>query len=50
MLVPLLYAPLLPLVRIGLKHKPPLRDACFAASVLAALAHAGYVMFSDSSV
>lgn len=50
-LVPLLYAPLLPLIRIGLRGQPPLlRDAAFGAALCVALSHAGYVMFSDSSV
>lgn len=50
LVVPLLAAPALPLIRIGLRHNPPLRDKAFAAVVLAALAHAGSIMFSDSSV
>ena len=50
MAIPLLYAPALPLIRLGLRHNPPLRDAAFGAAVLTALAHAGYIMFSDSSV
>jgi hypothetical protein len=50
MMVPLLYAPLLPLIRIGLRGNPPMRDAAFAGAVLAALAHAGYIMSSDSTV
>ena len=50
MFVPLIYAPLLPMIRVGLRHNPPLRDVVFAGGVLTALTHAGYVMFSDSSV
>jgi hypothetical protein len=50
MMVPLLYAPLAPLIRIGLRHNPPLRDAAFAGAIGVALIHAGYIMFSDSSV
>ena len=50
MMVPLLYAPLLPLIRLGLRQNPPLRDAVFGAAVGTALLHAGYIMFGDSSV
>ena len=50
MAVPLLYAPLLPLIRLTLRHNPPVRDAAFAAAVGVALLHAGYIMSSDSSV
>ncbi len=50
MMVPLLYAPLLPLIRLGLRNNPPLRDAAFGAAVLAALAHAGYIMSTDSTM
>ncbi|BDA46809.1 hypothetical protein COCOBI_09-2620 [Coccomyxa sp. Obi] len=51
-LVPLIYAPLLPLIRIGLKNRvaPATRDKIFGAAVLTALAHAGYVMSSDSTI
>ncbi|CAL8471427.1 g10969 [Coccomyxa elongata] len=52
LLVPLIYAPLLPLIRIGLKKRvaPATRDKIFGAAVLTALAHAGYVMSSDSTM
>ena len=50
MMVPLLYAPLLPLVRLGLRRNPPLRNAAFATCLAVALGHAGYIMFADSSV
>ena len=50
MLAPLAYAPLLPLVRIGLRRNPPLRDAVFGSCVLLALAHAGYIMSQDSTL
>ncbi|KAK3254631.1 hypothetical protein CYMTET_36161 [Cymbomonas tetramitiformis] len=48
--VPLAYAPVLPLIRVGLRHNPPMRDKAFAAGILVALTHAGYIMFSDSTV
>lgn len=50
--IPLLYAPLLPLIRIGLRGRLPQRqiDVIFGGAVLTALAHAGYIMGSDSSV
>ena len=50
MMVPLLYAPLLPLIRLGLRHNPRARDRAFAGAVLTALAHAGYIMSTDSTV
>ena len=50
MLAPLAYAPLLPLIRIGLRHNPPVRDVVFGSSVLLALAHAGWIMSQDSSM
>lgn len=49
-MVPLFYAPLLPLIRVSLRHNPPLRDKAFAAGIACGLVHAGYVMFNDSSV
>lgn len=50
--IPLMYAPALPLIRIGLRGRLPQKqiDVIFGASVLTALAHAGYIMGSDSSV
>lgn len=50
--IPLLYAPVLPLIRVGLRGRLPQKqiDIIFGASVLTALAHAGYIMASDSSV
>jgi len=52
LLVPLLYAPLLPLLRIGLRARlPPERLTQLTLGVIGvALSHAGYIMFSDSSV
>lgn len=48
--VPLLYAPLLPLIRLSLRSRPVLRDRVFAAAILVALSHAGYIMSHDTSV
>lgn len=48
--IPFLYAPLLPLIRVSLRHRPAIRDRAFAGAIACALAHAGYVMASDSSV
>ncbi|KAM3572661.1 hypothetical protein VYU27_005347 [Nannochloropsis oceanica] len=51
-LMPLIYAPILPLIRIGLRGRIPQRqiDIIFGGAVLTALGHAGYIMASDSSV
>eukprot|EP00250_Pteridium_aquilinum_P033317 c5446_g1_i1 orf=252-488(-) len=43
-LVPLVYAPVLPLIRIGLRHKPVLRDRLFTVVLGAALAHGIYLV------
>ena len=52
LLVPLLYAPVIPLLRIQLRGKvPPERLTQLVGGVVAiALSHAGYIMFSDSTV
>jgi hypothetical protein len=52
MLIPLLYAPLLPLIRISMRGRFPQHviDRTFGVGVGVALTHAGYIMFSDSSV
>lgn len=52
LLVPLLYAPLVPLMRIGLRNRvPPERLTQATLGIIAvALAHAGSYMFTDSSV
>lgn len=42
-LLPLAYAPLLPLIRIGFRSQPMLRDRLFTAAVGAALLHGGYL-------
>jgi len=49
-IVPFIYAPLLPLIRIGFKKNPPARDFLFASALACGLGHAGYVMAKDSSV
>ena len=49
-LVPLVWVPALPLIRHAFSHNPRLRDRVFLAGVFGALAHAGYVMFSESTV
>jgi hypothetical protein len=41
---------LTPRASAGLRRNPPLRDKAFAGAVMAALAHAGYIMSSDSTV
>jgi len=52
MYAPLLYGPALPLIRIGLRGRLPQRqvDAIFLTGIGIALSHAGFIMFSDSSV
>ncbi|CAK9223476.1 unnamed protein product [Sphagnum troendelagicum] len=43
-LVPLIYAPVLPLIRIGFRTKPVLRDRLFGVVLVAALLHGGYLV------
>ncbi|KAG0563007.1 hypothetical protein M758_9G187000 [Ceratodon purpureus] len=43
-LVPLLYAPVLPLIRIGLRRQPVLRDRLFGVVLAAGLLHGGYLV------
>ncbi|KAI7744156.1 hypothetical protein M8C21_033357 [Ambrosia artemisiifolia] len=43
-LVPLIYAPVLPLIRLTLKHKPVLRDRLFTAVLVGAFAHGSYLV------
>ena len=52
LLVPLIYAPLLPVARIGLRGRiPPQQLTQLSMGIIAlALSHAGYIMFSDSTV
>ena len=51
LLVPLLYAPVVPLARIGLRGRVPQAtiDRIVGGTIAAALAHAGYIMVSDGS-
>lgn len=52
LLVPLLYAPLLPLMIIGLRGRVSRErlTQIVSGTILLALCHAGSIMFSDSSV
>lgn len=43
-LVPLIYAPALPLIRIALRHKPVLRDRLFYGVLAGAFAHGTYLL------
>ena len=51
LLVPLLYAPVVPLAHIGLRGRVPQAtiDRIVGGTIAAALAHAGYIMVGDSS-
>ncbi|GMH20539.1 hypothetical protein Nepgr_022380 [Nepenthes gracilis] len=44
LLAPLIYAPILPLIRISLRHKPILRDRLFIAVLAGAFAHGAYLV------
>ncbi|KAH6761670.1 SH3/FCH domain protein, partial [Perilla frutescens var. hirtella] len=44
-LIPLIYAPVLPLVRLTLRHKPVLRDRVFGAVLVGAFAHGFYLVY-----
>ena len=48
-LLPILYAPCLPLIRIGLRGRlaQPTIDRIFGGAILMALSHAGYVMLKS---
>ena len=48
-LVPIVYAPILPLIRIGLRGRvsQPVIDRIFLGSVGVALSHAGYIMLKS---
>ncbi|PNY00804.1 hypothetical protein L195_g024091 [Trifolium pratense] len=48
-LVPLIYAPVLPLIRLSLRHKPVLRDRLFTAVLAGAFAHAFDPCHRDST-
>ncbi|CAJ2634843.1 unnamed protein product [Trifolium pratense] len=45
-LVPLIYAPVLPLIRLSLRHKPVLRDRLFTAVLAGAFAHGFYLILN----
>ncbi|XP_022999556.1 uncharacterized protein LOC111493883 [Cucurbita maxima] len=45
-LVPLVYAPVLPLIRIALRKNPVVRDRLFTAVLAGAFAH-GFYLVSD---
>ncbi|XP_039799346.1 uncharacterized protein LOC120664277 isoform X1 [Panicum virgatum] len=44
LLLPLVYAPVLPLIRIGLRSNPVLRDRLFYGVLAGAFAHGAYLM------
>ncbi|KAK7388742.1 hypothetical protein VNO78_23569 [Psophocarpus tetragonolobus] len=43
-LVPLIYAPVLPLIRLSLRHRPVLRDRLFTAVLAGAFLHGSYLV------
>ncbi|XP_059318571.1 uncharacterized protein LOC132068842 isoform X1 [Lycium ferocissimum] len=43
-LLPLIYAPVLPLIRIALRHKPVVRDRLFYGVLAGAFAHGTYLV------
>ncbi|CAN1122574.1 hypothetical protein LINPERPRIM_LOCUS2799 [Linum perenne] len=43
-LVPLIYAPVLPLIRLSLRRNPVLRDRLFTAVLAGAFVHGGYLV------
>ncbi|XP_057420774.1 uncharacterized protein LOC130714831 isoform X2 [Lotus japonicus] len=47
-LLPLIYAPVLPLIRIALRHKPVVRDRLFFAVLAGAFAHGSYLVYNRS--
>ncbi|KAJ9550999.1 hypothetical protein OSB04_015044 [Centaurea solstitialis] len=44
-LIPLIYAPVLPLIRIAFRHKPVLRDRLFIGVLAGACAHGTYLVY-----
>ncbi|URE11496.1 hypothetical protein MUK42_22870 [Musa troglodytarum] len=44
-LVPLIYAPVLPLIRIGLRHNPVMRERLFFGVLAGAFAHGAYLVY-----
>ncbi|CAI5487908.1 unnamed protein product [Closterium sp. Naga37s-1] len=45
LITPILYAPLFPLIRITLRHKPKLRDRLFVTAVASAFLHGAYMNY-----
>ncbi|KAM7509424.1 hypothetical protein LguiA_019877 [Lonicera macranthoides] len=43
-LIPLIYAPVLPLIRLTLRHRPVLRDRLFTGVLVGAFAHGFYLV------
>ncbi|CAM8938772.1 unnamed protein product [Rhodiola kirilowii] len=48
-LVPLIYAPALPLIRLSLRRNPVLRDRLFTAVLIGAFAHGAYLVYPSFS-
>ncbi|KAL2929424.1 putative C4-dicarboxylate sensor kinase [Bienertia sinuspersici] len=44
LMLPLIYAPVLPLIRITLRHKPVLRDRLFTVVLAGAFGHGAYLV------
>ncbi|XP_038699038.1 uncharacterized protein LOC119996467 isoform X1 [Tripterygium wilfordii] len=44
-LVPLVYAPILPLIRLSLRRNPVLRDRLFFGVLVGAFAHGAYLVY-----
>ncbi|KAL3642905.1 hypothetical protein CASFOL_013720 [Castilleja foliolosa] len=47
-LLPLIYAPVLPLIRISLRRKPVLRDRVFTAVLAGAMVHGIYLLDDEA--
>ncbi|CAI0389562.1 unnamed protein product [Linum tenue] len=47
-LIPLIYAPVLPLIRLSLRRNPVLRDRLFTAVLAGAFIHGGYLVYPFS--
>ncbi|KAF5725811.1 hypothetical protein HS088_TW23G00540 [Tripterygium wilfordii] len=47
-LVPLVYAPILPLIRLSLRRNPVLRDRLFIGVLVGAFAHGAYLVYPFS--
>ncbi|RXH74490.1 hypothetical protein DVH24_029211 [Malus domestica] len=44
-LIPLIYAPVLPLIRLSLRRNPVVRDRLFTAVLVGAFAHGFYLVY-----